>query len=85
MPTLFVLGASSYITASGENTTAQLTAPAGKTSGADFQAGRIQDDENPCDDINLGEGKYTEVEFCIQATSDAEVGETYEFRITRGV
>jgi hypothetical protein len=43
-----VLKASSNITASGANTTAQLTAPSGKTT-SDFTAGRIQDDENPTD------------------------------------
>ena len=42
-PPLIELAASSNITASGENTTVQLTAPAGKTT-ADFVAGRIQDD-----------------------------------------
>lgn len=64
------LAASSNITASGENTTAQLTAPSGKTT-SDFEAGRMQDDENPADSINLGSDKYTEVEWSIKGTSNA--------------
>jgi hypothetical protein len=48
------------------------------------QAGRIQDDENPADAIDLTADKYTEVEFCIKATDTAEEGATYEFRITKG-
>jgi len=79
----FILVGSPYIVASGENTTAQLTPPGAKTTG-DFQAGRIQDDENPTDLVDLGEDKYTEIEFCIQATNEAEVGATYEFRVTKG-
>ena len=77
----FVLSPSSNITASGENTTAQLTAPSGKTTG-DFTAGRMQDDENPADSINLGDDEYTEVEWSIEATQYAIDEETYEFRVT---
>ena len=80
----FILVGSANITAGGENTTAQLTSPATKDTD-DFQAGRIADDENPLDSIDLGSGKYTEIEWCIKATDQAEVGETYEFRVTRGV
>ncbi len=80
----FVLVDSPYIVASGEITTAQLTAPAGKTT-ADFQAGRIQDDENPTDVIDLAVGKYTEIEWCIKATEYAEVDATYQFRVTKYV
>jgi len=38
------------------------------------------------DDISVKEviNKYTEIEFCIQATDHAELGETYEFRVTKG-
>jgi hypothetical protein len=62
--------ASANITASGDNTTAQLTAPNGKTTG-DFSAGRMQDDENPADAVDLAADKYTEYEWCIQLTNDA--------------
>jgi hypothetical protein len=79
-PPAFRLKASANIAASGEATTAQLTAPTGKTTG-DFQAGRIQDDENPADSIDLAPDTYTELEWCIEATADAEDGETYEFRV----
>lgn len=76
----FVLSASSNISASGENTTAQLTAPASKTT-SDFGGGRIQDDENPGDSVDIAEGQYREDEWSIEATVDAEDGETYQFRV----
>ncbi len=79
----FVLADSSYITAGGEVTTAQLTAPAGKASGTHFQAGRIQDDSEYTNIIDLTANKYTEVEWCINATDAAEVGSTYQFRATK--
>jgi hypothetical protein len=72
---------SSYIASSGENTTAQLDAPSGKTTG-DFQAGRIQDDENPADAIDLSSGKYTELEWSLQVAEGAPESTIYEFRIT---
>ncbi len=80
----FNLIASDYIAASGENTTAQLTAPAGKTT-SEFQAGRIQDDENPTDAVTLDDGYYDENEWCIYATYDAVVDETYRFRLVKTV
>ena len=76
-----VLAASTYITASGENTTAQLTYPSGK-SGL-FTAGRIQDDENPADTVDIASGYYTEMEWCIKATAEAVNAEVYEFRVTK--
>ncbi len=77
----FQLSASGNIAASGENTTAQLTAPSGKTSGTDFDAGRIQDDENPADAVTVSDDDYTEMEWAIQATNDAADGVQYEFRL----
>lgn len=79
---LFALKASANIAASGEATTAQLTAPSGKTT-SDFVAGRIQDDENPADAVNITADDYTELEWCIEATTYAEDAETYEFRVTQ--
>lgn len=76
----FELSLSSNFT-DGTNTTAQLTAPSGKTS-ADFQAGEMCETSNPAPAINLASGKYTEVEWCIQATTYAEDAAQYEFRIT---
>lgn len=73
------LVASANITASGEDTTAQLTAPSGKTTG-DFGGGRIQDDENPGDAVDLGADEYREDEWCIQFTGDAVDTDQYEFR-----
>jgi hypothetical protein len=75
------LSASGNITASGENTTVQLTAPSGKST-SDFVAGRIQDDENPADAINITADDYTEVEWCMQATANAANDDVYQFRVT---
>jgi len=77
----FVLSASANITASGENTTVQLTAPSGKIT-TDFDAGRIQDDENPADSVNITADNYTEMEWSIEATADATDAATYDFRVT---
>ena len=77
----FILSPSANIAASGEDTTAQLTAPSGKTTG-DFIAGRIQDDENPADIIDIPADKYTEIEWSIEATDVVKSGEVYSFRIT---
>ena len=76
----FTLVDSSNIAASGENTTAQLTAPAGKTT-SDFTTGRIQDDENPTDAINIVINDYTEVEWNFKATNAASAGVQYEFEV----
>ena len=78
----FRLTDSTNIVAGGANTTAQLTAPAGKTT-ANFTTGRIQDDENPADAIDIASGNYTEIEWNIEATDAAELA-AYSFRITVG-
>lgn len=75
------LASSTNITASGETTTAQLSAPTGKTTG-NFTSGRIQDDENPTDSVDLGTTDYTEFEWNLQATSQASDTEVYQFRVT---
>jgi len=80
LPRIFI-SPSANITASGENTTARLTAPSGKTTG-DFVAGRIADDENPLDDITLATTKYTEVAWVLNAQSPAANTDVYEFRVT---
>jgi hypothetical protein len=75
------LSASGNITASGENTTAQLTAPSGKTT-SNFTAGRIQDDENPADAVDIATNYYTELEWCLTATATAQYYDVYQFRVT---
>lgn len=75
------LSSSANIAASGENTTAQLTAPVGKTT-SDFVTGRMQDDENPADAIDITSNDYTELEWSMVATSNASNGEIYTFRVT---
>ncbi len=78
----FQMSDSAYISDSGEDTTYQLTPPGGK-SASDFQAGKIRDNANPVDLIDLGLDKYTEIEFCMQAKDAAEQDSIYEFRITK--
>lgn len=74
------LSASSNISASGDDTTAQLTSPSGKTNG-DFGGGRIQDDESTTDAVDLTTDEYREDEWSITSTARAIDGETYEFRV----
>ena len=76
-----LLSDSTNIAASGEDTTAQLTPPAGKTTG-DFVAGRIQDDENPADAVSITTDNYTEMEWCFKITDFATSTDVYQFRIT---
>lgn len=72
--------ASANVTASGENTTRQLTIPSGKASG-DFDGGRLQDDENPGDTVDVTLDGFREDEWVIEATADAVNGATYQFRV----
>jgi len=72
---------STNITASGQNTTVQLTAPSGKTT-SDFTVGRIQDDENPADTIDIVVDDYSELEWCLSAQSTALDNNIYYFRVT---
>lgn len=63
-------------------TTAQLAAPAGKTTSA-FTAGKISDDTNPPPAIDIAANGYTELEWCLQATAGVAVNaDQYEFRVT---
>ena len=78
--TALYMSASSNITASGQNTTALLTAPSGKST-SDFDAGRMQDDENPADSVTISSDDYTEMEWCFKATTQT-YAKTYEFRVT---
>lgn len=73
---------SSNIAASGEATTQQMTPPAGKAAG-DFDAGRIQDDENPADTIDITLDDYTEMEWCIEATANVATSQVFEFRVIK--
>jgi len=76
-----IMSASPNISVSGDNTTAQLTAPSGKTTG-DFVAGRMQDDENPADAVDITANNYTELEWSIKATDKALNYDVYQFRVT---
>jgi len=75
------LSASSNISVSGTNTTAQLAAPSGKTT-ANFTTGRIQDDENPADAVDIQDNGYTEMEWSLTATGTAQYLDVYQFRVT---
>jgi hypothetical protein len=76
-----LISASSNIAASGENTTAQLTPPSGKST-SNFTVGRIQDDENPADAVDIANNYYTEMEWSLIATATAQYGDVYQFRVT---
>ena len=72
------IAASSNIT-DGEATTAQLTAPSGKSSGTDFDAGKLNDATN---DITADPtaDDYTEVEWCLKIAT-GQTG-TFNFRVS---
>jgi|GEM_PF-2898654 len=73
------LKASANITDTGEDTTAQLSVPGGKS----FTAGRINDTENPADPVDLALDHYSEFEWNLLATSTASNGDIYQFRLTQ--
>ena len=77
--------ASANIDPSGEATTQAgggMTPPSGKSSG-DFDAGRIQDDENPADTVDITLDDYTEMEWCFELKSNAPSAQAYLFRVTK--
>jgi hypothetical protein len=75
-----VISPSANIAASGEATTARLTPPAGKST-SDFVVGRIADDENPHDAVDLTVDDYTEVAWVVKLQSPAVDGNQYQFRV----
>jgi hypothetical protein len=75
------VSASSNITAGGEATTFQLSAPSGKAT-SDFDAGRMWDDENGTDTVTITTDNYTELEWCIKFGASASGA--YDFRVTDG-
>lgn len=77
------IATSANITAGGEATTAQLTAPSGKST-SDFVTGRMWDNENGTDSIDITTDDYTEVEWCLQAQSPAANGDYFDFRVYAG-
>lgn len=77
------IATSANITASGEVTTVQLTAPSGKAT-SDFDAGRMWDDENGTDSVDITEDNYTELEWCLQAQTPAVNDDIYQFRVYAG-
>lgn len=81
-PPIYV-ATSANVTAGGEATTAQLSAPSGKTT-SDFVTGRMWDDENGTDTIDITADDYTEVEWSLQAQSPAVNGNIYQFRVYDG-
>jgi hypothetical protein len=74
---------SANITAGGEATTALLTPPSGKTSG-DFTTGRMWDNENGTDTIDIVVDEYTELEWCLAAQAPADYDDVYQFRVYAG-
>lgn len=72
---------SAHIT-DGGNTTAQLTAPTGKTT-ADFGGGKFEETAATGTAADIATDEYREDEWSLQATIDALVDEEYEFRVLR--
>ena len=64
-----------------DTTTAQLTAPAGKTTG-DHDAGRRADD-GATESFTITADDYSELEFAIEAHANAVAGETYQFKVVK--
>lgn len=79
--TPIIIAASSHITAGGDATTARLTAPSGKTT-SDFTTGRIWDNENGTDSIDIAADEYTELAWVIKAQTPAADSDVYQFRVT---
>jgi hypothetical protein len=79
---ILIKTSSNISSAAADATTAQLTPPSGKTT-SDFQAGSISDDTNSLPSIDLGSGKYTELEWNLLATTTAATDDVYQFRITK--
>lgn len=77
------ISASANVTASGEATTARLTAPSGKTT-SDFDTGRRWDDENGTDSIDITETDYTELEWVLTTQSPAADTDYFDFRVYKG-
>lgn len=72
---------SDHIAAGGANTTVQLTAPSGKST-SDFDAGRIQDDENPADAVDITADDYTEMEWCLHGVAGVALeSDVVQFRV----
>lgn len=82
-PVPVFISTSSNITAGGEATTAQLTPPSGKTT-SDFTTGRMWDNENGTDTIDIATNGYTEIEWSLQAQSPATTSDVYQFRVYQG-
>jgi hypothetical protein len=73
------IAASANITAGGEATTQQLTAGSGS-----FTTGRMWDNENGSDSIDIGEDDFTELEFNLATQSPATDGDYFDFRVYAG-
>lgn len=60
-------------------TTAQLTAPSGKSG--NFTAGKISDDTNPIT-VDVASSYYTELEWCVELAAALSTDDEIEFRVT---
>lgn len=67
--------------ADSDATTAKLTAPSGKTT-SDFVAGEMCETSNPAPAIDITSDDYTEIEWCLKATTQAANSDVYQFRVT---
>lgn len=70
---------SANVTAGGEATTQQLTAGSGS-----FTTGRMWDNENGSDSIDIGDDGYTELEWNLATQAPAAVDDYFDFRVYAG-
>lgn len=71
---------SANIAAGGEDTTARLSVPGGKS----FTTGRRWDDENGTDTIDIGDSFYSEFEWAVALSSAPVDTDYFEFRVYSG-
>ena len=69
--------------ADGDATTAQLTAPSGKTT-SDFDAGVMVEGQALADTVDITADDYTEIEWALKAQTPAVATDVYQFRVTVG-
>lgn len=75
--------ASANIASGGEDTTARLTPPSGKTTG-NFTTGRRWDNENGSDSIDIEADEYTELEWKVALSATPSDADYFEFRVYSG-
>lgn len=74
---------SPHVSSGGENTTAVLPAPQGKST-SQFVAGVISDDANVTGNISFTDDSYTEIEWSLALGAELEEDDVLQFRLVSG-